>query len=64
MLSDESLAQLLYIFETMALSAEQNQFHIEKNVPEIEGFAKIQKEIIALQDAIQFNKRTRIKMAL
>lgn len=51
--SDETLAELLYVFETMALSADQNQFYIKKNVPEIEGFAKIQKEIIALQDAMR-----------
>ena len=51
-LSDQSLAQLLYVFETMALSADQNQRHIEKVVPEIEGFAKIQKEILSLQDAM------------
>ena len=56
-LADESLAQLLYVFETMALSAEQNLPYIKKNIPEIEGFAKIQKEIIALQEAIQFNKK-------
>ena len=56
MLSDKSLAQLLYIFETMAIAADQNQLHIVKHVPEIDGFAKIQKEITSLQDAILISK--------
>lgn len=51
-LSDEKLAQLLFIFETIANAVEQLQIVTNKNVPEIEGFSKIQKEIIALQDAI------------
>lgn len=58
--SDESLAQLLYTFETMALAAEHNQLYVEKNVPGMEGFAKIQKEIISLQAAMQVGKRSSI----
>ncbi len=57
-LSDESLAKLLYIFETMAIAAEQNQLHIVKLVPEIDGFVKIQKEITALQDAMLISKNS------
>ncbi|WP_018392984.1 FUSC family protein [Bacillus sp. 37MA] len=56
-LSDESLAQLLYTFETMAMAAEQNQPHTEKNTPDIQGFSKIKKEIIALQNALQISER-------
>ncbi len=56
-LSDESLAQLLYTFETMAMATEQNQPHTEKNTPDIQGFSKIKKEIIALQNALQISER-------
>lgn len=56
-LSDESLARLLYTFETMAMAAEQNQPHAQKNIPDIQGFSKIQKEIIALQNALQIRER-------
>ncbi|MGG3450673.1 FUSC family protein [Domibacillus aminovorans] len=56
-LSDESLAQLLYTFETMAMAAEQNQPHTEKNTPDIQGFSKIKKEIIDLQNALQISER-------
>ncbi len=52
-LSDEILAQFLLVFESMAKSVELNDWVMKKNVPEIEGFAKIQKGIISLQDALQ-----------
>ena len=53
-LSDEILAQLLFVFETMAAMVEQHPLPTnKKDVPKIEGFSKIQKEIIALQDSLQ-----------
>ncbi len=53
-LSDENLAQFLLVFETMATTVEQQYFVTNQNrVPKIEGFSKIQKEIISLQDALQ-----------
>ena len=53
-LSDENLAQFLLVFETMATTVEQQFFPKNKNrVPKMEGFSKIQKEIISLQDALQ-----------
>ena len=56
-LLDESLAQLLYIFETIAMAVEQNQPYVEKNVPDIKGFSQIQKEIMELQNAIQVSAK-------
>ncbi|MGG4494664.1 FUSC family protein [Brevibacillus reuszeri] len=56
-LSDETLSQLLLVFETMAKSAEQNGVIPMKLVPEIQGFSKLQKEIADLQDTLQLAKR-------
>jgi uncharacterized membrane protein YccC len=55
-LSEEDLAQLLYVFETMAMAAEKNQPPTGKSVPEIEGFSKIRNEILDLQKALQFGE--------
>lgn len=52
-LSDEILAHFLLVFETMANSVEQHVLAAKKKVPEIKGYAKLQKEIISLQDAFQ-----------
>ncbi len=52
-LSDEILAHFLLVFETMAKSIEEHDLLTKKNVPEIEGYSKLQKEIISLQDALQ-----------
>ena len=52
-LPDEILAHFLLVFETMAKSVEQHDLVSKKNVPEIEGYSKIQKEIIFMQDALQ-----------
>ena len=49
----KSLLNFLLVFETMAKSVEQHDLVTKKNVPEIEGYSKIQKEIISLQDALQ-----------
>jgi uncharacterized membrane protein YccC len=56
-LSDKDLAQLLYIFETMAIAADKNQLLTKKHVPEIEGFTKIRKEISNLQKSLQFGEK-------
>jgi hypothetical protein len=55
-LSEEDLAQLLYVFETMAMATEKNQPPTDKSVPEIEGFSKIRNEILDLQKALQFGE--------
>ncbi|MDT3762159.1 FUSC family protein [Priestia filamentosa] len=55
-LPDKDLAQLLYVFETMALTLENNQYPIEKHVPEIEGFSNIQNQILNLQKALRFEE--------
>ena len=47
-LSDENLAQLLYVCETMAYATDRKQSLSIKNVPEIEKFPSIQNEIIGL----------------
>ncbi|WP_243864799.1 FUSC family protein [Paenibacillus castaneae] len=52
-LSDESLAQLLLVFETMAAAIEHRYPLSMKHVPEIQAFSKIQQEIIHLQKHIQ-----------
>ena len=52
-LSDEILAHFLLVFETMAKSVEQHDLVTKKKIPEIEGYSKLQKEIISLQDALQ-----------
>jgi len=51
-LSDENLAQLLLIFETMATSIEQKQAVHPKEIPIIDEMPKICKEINILQEAL------------
>ncbi|WP_438348579.1 FUSC family protein [Paenibacillus sp. FA6] len=51
-LSDESLSQLLLVFETMAIAVEQQRPFSTKHIPEIKGFSKIQQDINDLQDAL------------
>ncbi|MGX9136006.1 FUSC family protein [Rummeliibacillus sp. JY-2-4R] len=51
-LSDKTLAQLLLVFETMAKATAEEQSTVLKNVPEIEDYPSIQKEIISLQNAL------------
>ncbi|QCJ42683.1 FUSC family protein [Bacillus sp. S3] len=51
-LSDESLARLLLIFESMASAVEHKQPVVKRMVPEITGFPKIQQEIADLQNAL------------
>ncbi len=62
-LSDEILAHFLLVFETMAKSVEQHDLLTKKKVPEIEGYSKLQKEIISLQDALQL-VRDQVNVAL
>jgi hypothetical protein len=52
-LTDETLAHYLLVFETMANSVEQHDLITKKKVPEIEGYSKLQKEIISLKEALQ-----------
>ncbi|KAB2332079.1 FUSC family protein [Cytobacillus depressus] len=47
-LSDESLAQFLIVFESMALTVEFNLEVERKSVPLIEGYSKIRNEIISM----------------
>ncbi|MFF2445869.1 FUSC family protein [Neobacillus sp. NPDC058068] len=57
-LPDESLAQILFVFESMASAVEHKQSVVRKRIPKITGFSKIQKEIADLQNALgekQFN---------
>ncbi len=51
-LSDETLAQLLFVLETMANSAERMTSPTAKAVPEIPGYPTIQNEILTLQKAL------------
>ncbi|WP_034300256.1 FUSC family protein [Bacillus cihuensis] len=53
LLSDEKLAQFLYILETLAQTAEHHRPYKTKDVPDIKGYYKIHKEIISLQKAIK-----------
>ncbi|MFE3975891.1 MULTISPECIES: FUSC family protein [unclassified Peribacillus] len=53
-LSERELAQMLYVFETMAIAADKGRSHTNKEVPEIEGYSKIRQEILDLQEALQF----------
>ncbi|WP_066248985.1 FUSC family protein [Neobacillus drentensis] len=62
-LSDEILAQFLLVFETMAKSVEQHDLVTKKKVPEIEGYSKLQKEIISLQEALKL-VRDQVNVAL
>ena len=59
-LSDETLAQLLYVCETMANAADRKQSPSIKNVPEIEKFPSIQNEIIALQKSLQMDGKVSV----
>ncbi|WP_231514805.1 FUSC family protein [Oceanobacillus salinisoli] len=52
-LSDEKLAQLLYVCETMAKAASQNQSVTIKYVPEIKEYPSITSELINLQKSLQ-----------
>ncbi|MFJ7471563.1 FUSC family protein [Peribacillus frigoritolerans] len=53
-LSERELAQLLYVFETMAIAADKSRPLKFKEVPEMEGYSKIRQEILDLQAALQF----------
>ena len=55
-LSDDNLAQLLFVFETMANATDRRRSPKIRNVPEIEGYASIQKQIISLQKALQIHE--------
>ena len=52
-LLDEDLAQILFIFEKMANAIDRKVSPMIRQVPEIDGYESIQKEIITLQKAIQ-----------
>ncbi|MGG1400675.1 FUSC family protein [Bacillus salipaludis] len=54
-LSDDTLAQFFYMFETMANAAERETSPAIKNVPKIVDFPSIEKEINSLQHAFQLN---------
>lgn len=60
-LSEEKLAQFLYILETLAQTAEYHRPYVEKDVPDINGFSKIQKEIISLQNAMNVCEKNQYK---
>ncbi|WP_244933634.1 FUSC family protein [Neobacillus mesonae] len=52
-LPDESLAQLLLVFEAMANAVERKQSVVKKTVPEITDFPEIHKEVVDLQNALR-----------
>jgi len=52
-LSDDNLAQLIFIFETMANATDRRRSPKIRSVPEIEGYASIKKQITSLQKALQ-----------
>ncbi|MBI0579190.1 FUSC family protein [Neobacillus cucumis] len=54
-LSDDALAQLFYVFETMANAADRETSPMIKNVPKIVEFPSIEKEIDSLQHAFQLD---------
>jgi uncharacterized membrane protein YccC len=56
-LSDERLAQILYVCETMANASNRKRSPSLISVPEIEAFPSIQKEIISLQKSLQINEK-------
>ena len=56
-LKDEILAQLLFICESMASTAERMKSPKLREVPEIEGFPSIQHEIISLQKNLQTEEK-------
>ena len=55
-LTEETLSQFLFIFESMAKNIEQQQIIHIKDVPSIDGFSKINKEIRGLQHAINLSQ--------
>jgi uncharacterized membrane protein YccC len=55
-LSDENIAQLLFVFETMAYATERKQSPSIKNVPVIKELPSIQNEIITLQKSLQIDE--------
>ena len=59
-LSEETLAQLLYVCETMAYAADRKQSLSIKNVPEIEKFPSIQNEIMALQKSLHMDRKVSV----
>ena len=59
-LTDETLARLLYVFETMANATTRKQSASLKNVPEIKEFPSIQKEIFALQKSLQRDEKVSV----
>lgn len=54
-LSDEELATLLYLFETLANSAQFDESNKQITVPKILGFYSIEREIYTLQSAFSVN---------
>ncbi|GGH80541.1 putative membrane protein YccC [Pullulanibacillus pueri] len=54
---DETLAQWLYVFETMALAVDNDQIPTVKEVPDIEGFTHLRTEVLELQKAFQLVKK-------
>lgn len=50
-LSEDELASLLYLFETLANSAKFSDIEAIKKIPEIPGFHSIEREIDTLQRA-------------
>ncbi|WP_234402385.1 FUSC family protein [Oceanobacillus damuensis] len=52
-LSDQTLAKLLYACESMATAAEQKKAPSIKEIPEFEGFPSLQKEIVRLQNVLR-----------
>ena len=56
-LSDENLAQLLLVFESMATATNRFQLPAKKYIPKIEGFSSIEKEITLLQNALLMGER-------
>ncbi|MEK3889084.1 FUSC family protein [Bacillus sp. FSL K6-3431] len=52
-LSDEELAQLMLVFENMAMAAEQKQPLAKMTVPYLEKYPLLQKETSNLQEALQ-----------
>lgn len=56
-LSDEKLAQLLLVFESMATATNRFQLPAKKYIPKIEGFSSIEKEITLLQNALLMGER-------
>jgi len=55
-LSDVHLAQLLFVFENMANATDRKRAPTLKNVPDIEGYPSLQKEVIDLQKALQIRE--------